>query len=170
MFANGTLATSSGAEVDVIPTTAIVEEGGQSFVYVVKDGKVERRSVVLEVEPLDAGSGLVREFHEGNARTLQRFLVAYRAVAKHAYVPRVIESNSFAVLQQVTEMVVVDAQTLRYGAGPALAMAWPAMVPAVGSSLTGALMPERCGWPTPTNHANPHPATRRICRGGRPTP
>lgn len=61
MFANGTLATSSGAEVDVIPTTAIVEEGGQSFVYVVKDGKVERRSVVLGARNAEHGVTTVRE-------------------------------------------------------------------------------------------------------------
>lgn len=61
MFANGTLATSSGVEVDVLPTTAIVEEGGQSFVYVVKDGKVERRSVVLGARNLEHGVTTVRE-------------------------------------------------------------------------------------------------------------
>jgi RND family efflux transporter MFP subunit len=61
MFANGTLATSSGAEVDVIPTTAVIEEGGQSFVYVVKDGKVERRSVVLGARNVEHGVTTVRE-------------------------------------------------------------------------------------------------------------
>jgi len=61
MFANGTLATSSGVEVDVIPTTAIIEEGGQSFVYVVKDGKVERRSVVLGARNVEHGVTTVRE-------------------------------------------------------------------------------------------------------------
>lgn len=61
MFANGTLATSSGVEVDVIPTTAIIEEGGQSFVYVVKDGKVERRSVVLGARNVEQGVTTVRE-------------------------------------------------------------------------------------------------------------
>ena len=30
MFANGTLATASGVEVDVIPIAAVLEEGGQS--------------------------------------------------------------------------------------------------------------------------------------------
>jgi hypothetical protein len=33
--------------VNVIPITAVLEEGGQSFVHVVKAGKVERRSVVV---------------------------------------------------------------------------------------------------------------------------
>jgi hypothetical protein len=61
MFANGTLATSSGVEVDVIPTAAIIEEGGQSFVYVVKDGKVERRSVVLGARNVEHGVTTVRE-------------------------------------------------------------------------------------------------------------
>lgn len=61
MFANGTLATASGVEVDVIPTTAVLEEGGQSFVYVVKDGKVERRSVVLGARNAELGVTTVRE-------------------------------------------------------------------------------------------------------------
>lgn len=61
MFANGTLATSSGVEVDVIPSAAVIEEGGQSFVYVVKDGKVERRSVVLGARNVERGVTAVRE-------------------------------------------------------------------------------------------------------------
>jgi RND family efflux transporter MFP subunit len=61
MFANGTLATSSGVEVDVIPSSAVIEEGGQSFVYVVKDGKVERRSVVLGARNAELGVTTVRE-------------------------------------------------------------------------------------------------------------
>jgi membrane fusion protein (multidrug efflux system) len=61
MFANGTLATSSGVEVDVIPSSAVIEEGGQSFVYVVKDGKVERRSVVLGARNVELGVTTVRE-------------------------------------------------------------------------------------------------------------
>lgn len=62
MFANGTLNTAEGAPVNVLPAAAIVEEGGQSFVLVVKDGKVERRAVVLGVR--NAERGLV-EVHEG---------------------------------------------------------------------------------------------------------
>ncbi|HYC37486.1 MAG TPA: efflux RND transporter periplasmic adaptor subunit [Usitatibacter sp.] len=61
MFANGTLATASGSEVDVIPVSAVIEEGGQSFVYVVKGGKVERRSVVLGERNLERGVVTVRE-------------------------------------------------------------------------------------------------------------
>ncbi|HUP28845.1 MAG TPA: efflux RND transporter periplasmic adaptor subunit [Usitatibacter sp.] len=61
MFANGTLATGMGAEVDVIPVTAVIEEGGQSFVYVVKSGKVERRTVVLGARNVERGLVTVRE-------------------------------------------------------------------------------------------------------------
>ena len=61
MFANGTLATGMGAEVDVIPASAVVEEGGQSFVYVVKSGKVERRTVVLGTRNAERGLVTVRE-------------------------------------------------------------------------------------------------------------
>jgi membrane fusion protein, multidrug efflux system len=61
MFANGTLATGTGAEVDVIPISAIAEESGQTFVYVVKGGKVERRTVVLGVRNVERGLVTVRE-------------------------------------------------------------------------------------------------------------
>ena len=61
MFASGTLATSTGGEVDVIPISAVLEEGGQSFVYVVRNGKVERRSVVLGHRDLERGVVTVRE-------------------------------------------------------------------------------------------------------------
>ena len=61
MFANGTLATSLGAEVDVIPLTAILEEGGQSFVHVLKNGKVERRTVVLGTKSIERGVVTVKE-------------------------------------------------------------------------------------------------------------
>ena len=61
MFANGTLATAAGSEVDVIPATAVIQEGGQSFVYVVKGGKVERRTVVLGVRNVERGLVTVRE-------------------------------------------------------------------------------------------------------------
>lgn len=61
MFANGTLATATGSEVDVIPISAVLEEGGQSFVYVVRNGKVERRSVVLGERNVERGVVTVRE-------------------------------------------------------------------------------------------------------------
>ena len=61
MFANGVLATAMGAEVDVIPAAAVIEEGGQSFVHVVRNGKVERRSVVLGARNAERGLVAVRE-------------------------------------------------------------------------------------------------------------
>lgn len=61
MFANGTLSTAAGSEVDVIPATAVIQEGGQTFVFVVKDGKVERRSVVLGQKNVERGVVTVKE-------------------------------------------------------------------------------------------------------------
>jgi hypothetical protein len=61
MFANGTLSTSTGAEVDVIPIPAVLEEGGQSFVHVVKNGRIERRSVILGAKNVERGVVTVRE-------------------------------------------------------------------------------------------------------------
>lgn len=61
MFANGQLATSQGVEVDVIPISAVLEEGGQSFVHVVRNGRIERRTVVLGTRHADRGLVTVRE-------------------------------------------------------------------------------------------------------------
>ena len=61
MFANGTLATAAGSEVEVIPAAAVIQEGGQSFVYIVKGGKVERRSVVLGARNAERGVVTVKE-------------------------------------------------------------------------------------------------------------
>jgi len=61
MFANGLLNTAAGTEVDVIPAAAINEEGGQTFVYVLKNGKVERRTLTLGVRSKERGLVEVRE-------------------------------------------------------------------------------------------------------------
>lgn len=61
MFASGTLTTRTGADVDVIPVAAVIEEGGQSYVHVVKDGKVERRTVILGAKNSERGVVAVRE-------------------------------------------------------------------------------------------------------------
>ena len=61
MFANGVLATGAGVDVNVIPIPAILEEGGQSFVHVVKNGKIERRSVVIGARSVEKGVAIVKE-------------------------------------------------------------------------------------------------------------
>jgi membrane fusion protein (multidrug efflux system) len=61
MFASGSLSARLGTEVDVIPLSALLEEGGQTFVYVVKQGKVERRSVTVGTRNADRGLVEVRE-------------------------------------------------------------------------------------------------------------
>ena len=62
MFANGTLATAAGAEVDVIPVArGRSRKAARPSCYVVKDGKVERRSVVLGARNVERGVVVVRE-------------------------------------------------------------------------------------------------------------
>ena len=70
MFANGTLATAVGSEVDVIPAAAVIQEGGQSFVYIVKNGKVERRSVVLGAKNAERGVVTVKEGLERGVKVI----------------------------------------------------------------------------------------------------
>ena len=67
MFASGVLNATEGAPIDVLPVAAVLEEGGQSYVLVVRDGKVERRTVVLGYR--NAERGLV-EIREGLERDL----------------------------------------------------------------------------------------------------
>jgi hypothetical protein len=47
--------------VSVVPATALLEEGGQTFVLVVKNGKVERRTVVAGVRNVERGLVEIRE-------------------------------------------------------------------------------------------------------------
>ena len=61
MFAHGVLNTAAGTEVDVIPAAALIEEGGQTYVYVLKGGKVERRTLALGVRNKERGLVEVRE-------------------------------------------------------------------------------------------------------------
>ncbi|HRE12755.1 MAG TPA: efflux RND transporter periplasmic adaptor subunit [Usitatibacteraceae bacterium] len=61
MFASGRLDTAEGAPVDVLPAKAVLEEGGQTFVLVVKNGQVERRTIVLGVRNDERGLVEVRE-------------------------------------------------------------------------------------------------------------
>ena len=56
-----TVATGTGTDVDVIPVAALLEEGGQAFVHVVKNGKIERRSVVVGARNAEKGVVVVRE-------------------------------------------------------------------------------------------------------------
>ena len=70
MFANGVLNTAAGTEVDVIPTAAVIEEGGQTFVYVLKNGKVERRTLTLGTRSKERGLVEVREGLEKDASVI----------------------------------------------------------------------------------------------------
>ena len=47
MFAKGSVAVNGSAPVNALPVAAIQEEAGLNFVYVIKDGKLDRRPVVL---------------------------------------------------------------------------------------------------------------------------
>ena len=61
MFANGTLAAASRASVNAIPLAALITEGGQSFVYTMKDGKVERKPVTTGNRSVELGLVEVRD-------------------------------------------------------------------------------------------------------------
>lgn len=61
MFANGTLAAASRASVNAIPLAALITEGGQSFVYTMKDGRVERKPVTTGNRSVELGLVEVRD-------------------------------------------------------------------------------------------------------------
>ena len=57
MFAQGALVLAQGAEAPVVPMSALHEEAGQSYVFVIVDGKIDKRAVKTGLT--DAGAGLV---------------------------------------------------------------------------------------------------------------
>lgn len=61
MFASGRLAVEGKAAVKALPIAAIREEGGQSFVFAIKDGKLERKPVTLGLRSMEKGMVEVRE-------------------------------------------------------------------------------------------------------------
>lgn len=61
MFASGRLAIAGKAAVNALPLAAIREEGGQSFVFAVKDGKLERKPVILGLRSMEKGMVEIRD-------------------------------------------------------------------------------------------------------------
>jgi len=91
MFANGILATAAGADVDVIPVSALLEEGGQTFVHVVRNGKIERRSVVTGARSIERGVVVVKEGLEANVP-----VVAVKAEGLKAGATAIVKDSSAA--------------------------------------------------------------------------
>ena len=61
MFAKGSVAINASEPVSALPVAAIQEEGGLNFVYVIKDGKLDRRPVQLGAQAPNAGLVELRE-------------------------------------------------------------------------------------------------------------
>jgi RND family efflux transporter MFP subunit len=61
MFASGRLAALSRGAVNAIPAVALREEGGQSFVFIVKDGKIDRKPVTPGTRNVDMGLVEIRD-------------------------------------------------------------------------------------------------------------
>lgn len=61
MFVNGTLAAADRGAVNAIPLLALTEEGGQAFVYALKDGTVERKPVTIGKKSIEQGLVEIRE-------------------------------------------------------------------------------------------------------------
>jgi RND family efflux transporter MFP subunit len=61
MFANGTLAAASRAAVNAVPIAAVINEGGQSFVFSVNNGKVERKPITAGSQSVELGLVEVRD-------------------------------------------------------------------------------------------------------------
>jgi RND family efflux transporter MFP subunit len=66
MFASGTLAAASKATVNAVPIAAVITEGGQSYVFALENGKVERKPVTTGARSVELGYVEVREgLHPG---------------------------------------------------------------------------------------------------------
>lgn len=60
MFATGRIALAASAPVPTLPATAVRTEGGQSYVWLLEDGKLVRRNVVTGARDAAAGRVEVR--------------------------------------------------------------------------------------------------------------
>lgn len=61
MFANGTLAAVSRTSVASLPISALIEEGGQTYVFALKDGAVERKPITVGTRSQERGLVEVRD-------------------------------------------------------------------------------------------------------------
>jgi membrane fusion protein, multidrug efflux system len=61
MFANGTLAAVSRTAVTSIPISALIEEGGQTYVFALKDGAVERKPITIGAKSPERGLAEIRD-------------------------------------------------------------------------------------------------------------
>jgi membrane fusion protein, multidrug efflux system len=61
MFATGTLAAEGRGNVATMPIAALVEEGGQTFVYALNNGTVERKPVSVGARNVERGFAEVRD-------------------------------------------------------------------------------------------------------------
>jgi RND family efflux transporter MFP subunit len=70
MFANGTLAAASRTPVPSVPIAAVIAEGGQSFVFAIENGKVERKPVTPGNKSIELGYVEIREGLSPGAQVL----------------------------------------------------------------------------------------------------
>jgi RND family efflux transporter MFP subunit len=70
MFANGTLAAASRSAVNAVPIGSVITEGGQSFVFAVKNGKVERKPVTPGNRSVELGLVEIRDGLEAGAQVI----------------------------------------------------------------------------------------------------
>lgn len=61
MFANGTLAAVSRTAVTSLPINALIEEGGQTYVFALKDGAVERKPITVGIKSQERGLVEIRD-------------------------------------------------------------------------------------------------------------
>lgn len=61
MFANGTLAAVSRTAVTSLPISALIEEAGQTYVFALKEGAVERKPITIGAKSPERGLVEVRD-------------------------------------------------------------------------------------------------------------
>ena len=60
MFANGTLAAVGCSAVATLPIASLIEEGGQTFVFALKGGLIERKPVTIGAKNIELGLAEIR--------------------------------------------------------------------------------------------------------------
>ncbi len=70
MFATGKIALAAGASVATLPATAVRTEAGQTYVWLIQDGKLAKRTVLVGRRDDDAGRVELKTALPANAKVL----------------------------------------------------------------------------------------------------
>lgn len=70
MFANGTLAAIGRSAVSSLPIASLIEEGGQTYVFALNNGLIERKPITVGTKSIERGMAEIRGGIENGAQVI----------------------------------------------------------------------------------------------------